>query len=214
MARVTITRQEAERGLLPPLCALTGVPTEDSKRKAFLWQPGWVAVLILAGLLPYLIVSLVMRKTMTVNLPLVREKHGHWMWRTLVGVGAVLLSIALMVGAGVVGSNRGSDQLSGALFAVGIIGFLVALIVWLVLNGSCIRPAEITDRDITLVGVHRNFVDALEDDREREEEEYERERDRRRRDRDDDYDDRRRRSDRDDDDDRPRRAYRADDDRR
>lgn len=219
MAKVRITRREAERGLLPPVCALTGVPTDDVKRKSFLWQPSWIGVLVLIAIPVYIIVSLVMRKTMVVNVPLVKEKHGHWMWRTLVGVGGVLLSIALLVAGAAVGASDntrpGGNPVGGIMFGVGVVGFLAALITWVVLNSTCIRPSEITDTDITLVGVHRNFVDALEDERDRDEEEYRQRRDeergrrRRDRDRDDEDDDRPRRSSKyDDDDDRPRRSRR------
>ena len=208
MAKVRITREEIERGLLPKVCALTGEPTDDTKRHGFLWQPAWVGVLFLAGLLPYVIVSLVLRKTMTVDVPLVREKHGHWLWRVLVGWGGILFFLALLVAGLVVGgrSDRfdgggggvGGVQatVGGVMFAVGIIGFLAALITAVVLNNYAIRAAEITDRSITLLGVHRHFRDALEDDRDREEEKYRKERD----------EDRRRR------DDRPRKARPVDDD--
>lgn len=216
MPKVRITRREIERNLLPPVCALTGVPTEDVKRKGFTWQPQWVGVLILAGLLPYLIVSMMLRKSMAVVLPMVKEKHGHWAWRALVGAGSVLLSIALIVGGMAFGMNdqnqRGGNPLGGILFAAGLIGFLASLIVWIVLNSSCIRPSEITDDEITLVGVHRNFVDALEDERDRDEEEYRKKRDEergRRRDSDRGSDHRpRRSSEYDDDDNRPRRSRR------
>jgi hypothetical protein len=207
MAKVRITREEAERGLLPPVCALTGVPTEDVKRKGFAWQPGWVSILILAGLLPYLIVVLIMRKTMTVGVPLVREKHGHWAWRTLVGLGCILASIALIVAGLALGgtSDRDPPPAAGVCFAAGMIGFLASLVVYIILNTGCIRPTEITDRDITLVKVHPNFVAALEEERDRDEEQYRRERQQRRK-------DRRREEDEEDEDDRPRKARRYDDD--
>lgn len=198
MAKVTITREEAERGLLPPVCALTGVPTEDTKRKTFVWQPGWISVLVLVAIPVYIIVSLVLRKTMTVDVPLVREKHGHWAWRLLVGLGCILASLLLIVLGIVLGSanERNPTPVAGVCFAAGMLGFLVSLIVYIVLNSGSIRPAKITDTEITLLGVHSNFVDALEEDRDREDEEYERERKRRR--------------DRDDEDERPRRATRVD----
>lgn len=200
MARVRITRREAERGLLPPVCALTGQPTDDVKRKSFLWQPPWVGVLILAGLLPYLIVSLILRKSMAVQLPLVRAKHGHWAWRVAVGALGIVGSVVLFFVGVAVESDRTTETLGGILMAAGGLGVLAFLIVWVVLYNTSIRPSEITDFDITLVGVHEDFVRALEDDRDRDEEEYERRRDRERE---------RRRAD---DDDRPRRARRADED--
>lgn len=191
MARVRITRQEAERGLLPPVCALTGVPTDEVKRKSFLWQPPWIAVFLLLSPLPYLIVSLILRKTMTVRLPLVREKHGHWAWRAAVGALSIIGSIVTFIAGSVTASDRNTETIGGIMMAVGGVGFLIALIVWIVLNSNCIRPVEITDRDITLAGVHEQFVRALEDDRDRDEEEYERERERRGREREQEGRDRR-----------------------
>lgn len=202
MARVTITREELEDGLLPPVCALTGAPTDDVKKKTFMWQPGWVSVLILAGLLPYLIVSLMMRKQMRVELPMVRDRHGHWIWRVLVGLSGVTIGFSAIIGGGLLAENRGSESVGGVLALVGVSVVLVSLIVWLVLNNNSIRPAEITDRDITLVGVHQGFVDALENDRDADEERYERERGRNRS---------RRRDEFDDEGDRPRKAGRYDD---
>jgi hypothetical protein len=173
MATVTITRREAERGYLPAVCALTGEPTEDVKAKKFLWQPPWIAVLILTGLLPYLIVALILRKTMTVQLPLVRAKHGHWLWRTLFGVGGCLFSLALIIlGAALHepgNTGPGRMPVGPMLTGLGGVCLLVVCIMLIVLRNTSIRPAEITDTDITLAGVHQNFVDALEEERERDE---------------------------------------------
>lgn len=199
MAKVRITRREAEQGLLPPVCALTGESTEDVKRKTFLWQPGWISVLILAGLLPYLIVAMLLRKSMTVNLPLVRAKHGHWAWRMAVGLLLILGSLGAFFGGVAMNMQRDTETVGGYLMLGGLAGFVLSLIVVAVLNQLGIRPTEITDNDITLAGVHQNFVDALEDDRERDEEEYQRRR----------QEERGRRPSRDDD--RPRRAFKSDD---
>jgi hypothetical protein len=177
MAKVRLSRREVERGHLPPVCALTGVPTDDVKRKTFSWMPSWVGLLILFGLLPYLIIALIMRKSMTVDLPLVREKHGHWLWRTVFLLIGVSMCVSLLVGGGIMssGAGRGSSQesVAGVLFALGIVGFLAVLIAALVLSQKAIRPTEITDNEITLAGVHPRFRDAIEYDRE---EEYERDR--------------------------------------
>jgi len=206
MARVTITRQEAERGLLPPVCALTGQPTDDVKTKIFRWQPGWISVLIVFGLLPYLVVALILRKTMTVQLPLVRAKHGHWLWREAVSWVAVLIALGVFFTGSGMSLSRDHEQLSGPLMLTGLGLFVVFLVVYLLLMRLGLHPTQITDRDITLAGVHQNFVDALEEERERDEEDFRREKEEHERDR-----ERRRRRDRGEDDDQPRRAYRADD---
>jgi hypothetical protein len=66
--------------------------------------------------------------------------------------------------------------------------FLIWLFAFAIISQSAIRAAEITDRDITLIGLSRSFVDGLEDERDREYEERVRQaRERRRRERDDRY---------------------------
>ena len=59
---------------LPPVCMACGAPATVRKRKLFSWQPQWVPVLILVGLLPYIIVSLVLTKRQRVETPLC-ERH-------------------------------------------------------------------------------------------------------------------------------------------
>lgn len=177
MAKIRLSRREAERGLLPRVCALTGVPTDDVKVKQFWWMPGWVYVTLLAGLLPYVIIALIVRKSMTVELPLIRGKHAHWLVRQLFAVLGVLSTLALFF-VGVVLStdtrNGGQNESLGLiLMAGGGIGFLVVLFGAIVFNATAIRPVEITDGHITLAGVHEDFVRALEEERERDEEEYE-----------------------------------------
>ncbi len=177
MPKVRLSRREAERGLLPRVCALTGVPTEDVKTHKFWWMPSWVYVTLVAGLLPYVIIALVTRKSMTVELPLIRGKHAHWLVRQLFALLGVLGTLVLFF-VGVVLSmdtrNGGQkEQLGLILMAGGGILFLVVLFGAVIFNATAIRPVEITDSHITLTGVHEDFVRELEEERERDEEEYE-----------------------------------------
>ena len=193
MPKVKITRREAERGLLPQVCALTGEPTDDVKSRKFMWNPPWVAITLLAGLLPYVIIALITRKNMTVELPLVRAKHGHWMVRTLLALLGLFGSIGLAIGGGIVAGDRNNESIGLTMLAAGGILFVATIVLLIVFQFTTIRPLEITDRTITLTGIHQGFIDALEEERDRDEAEYERERDERRgkRTRDEDYEDRR-----------------------
>lgn len=176
MARVTITREEAEEGLLPEVCALTGRRTADIKRKVFYWQPAWTGVLFLAGVLPYVIASMVLRRRMVVELPLMRGKRGHWEWRSAVTLVAVLVAV---VGGLISGSEarhlggRGQNFSAGLLYAVGPVALIAAIALGIVLHSSAIRPTEVTDDAVTLVNVHTDFAVALEEERRRQEVGYE-----------------------------------------
>ncbi len=177
MASIRITRYEAQNNLLPPVCVVSGEPTTDVKRHTFRWTPPWVGILILAGLLPYLIVAMITRKDITFDVPIASRKKGHWMWRQLFAVfgvlgciGLVIVGIALSNQPG--GVNQGPDIGLYTAAAAGV-GLLFVLIVALFLQFTSVRPKEITDRDITLVGVHENFIVALEEERDRDEEEEE-----------------------------------------
>ena len=73
----------------------------------------------------------------------------------------------------------GNDELTGWLCGGGVVMFFFWLVGAAIYQANGVRPAEITDRDIRLAGVHAEFVHALEDDRDRdreEEEEYRRQR--------------------------------------
>lgn len=179
MPSIRITRHEAERGLLPPVCMITGEPTTATKRHTFRWTPPWVSILILAGLLPYVIVAMVTRKQMTFDVPVAAGRKWHWLWRQLFAIfgilgciGLVFVGIALSNGTNNNRVNQGPDFGLITAAAAGI-GLVVTLVIALILQYTSVRPSEITDREITLAGVHENFVVALEDDRDRDEEEAE-----------------------------------------
>jgi hypothetical protein len=162
MATVRIHRGEAERDLFPPICALTGVPTEAVKKKTFAWTPGWTKVLILGGLLPYVVVSLILTKRMAVRLPLREGKHGHWLVRQAFLVVGVLFAINLFIIGGILAGGADDGTLSGIVAMAGILLLLFALITGLVLMNKSIRPIEITDHEMRLGGIHPNFKEALE----------------------------------------------------
>jgi hypothetical protein len=185
VATIRITRYEVRKNLLPSVCMVTGEPTGDVKRHTFSWTPPWVGILILAGLLPYIVVALILRKQITIDVPLVARKRGHWAVRQAFGLIGVLGCIALGIAGIVISSdpdnmrNKGPD-IGLILTAAAGVGLVVVIIVALILQGTCVRPKEITERDITLAGVHENFVVALEEERERDEDEDEEEEERER----------------------------------
>lgn len=185
MATIRITRYEVRKNLLPPVCMVTGEPTGDSKMHTFRWTPPWVGILILGGLLPYLIVAMILRKQIAIDVPLASRKRGHWAVRQAFGIIGVLGCIALGIGGIIMSADANNARNQGPDFglilsAVAGVGLVVVIIVALVLQSTCVRPKEITDRDITLAGVHENFVVAMEEERDRDEDDEDEEQDRKR----------------------------------
>jgi len=185
MATIRITRYEVRRNLLPSVCMVTGEPTGDSKRHTFRWTPPWVGILILGGLLPYLIVAMILRKEITIDVPIVAGKRGHWAVRQAFGLIGVLGCIALGVAGIVISSDINNQRNQGLdlgliLTAAAGVGLVVVIVVALILQSTCVRPKEITDEAITLAGVHENFVVAMEEERDRDAEEEDEARDRKR----------------------------------
>lgn len=163
MATVRIRRGEAERDLFPPICALTGVPTEAVKKKNFAWTPGWTKILILGGLLPYVVISLILTKRMVVRLPMREGKHGHWMVRQAFLLVGVLFAIQLACAGAFVGSDYNEPTIGSLMAIGGMILLLTVLIVGMVLVNRSIRPLEIDDLEMRLTGVHENFKLAFEE---------------------------------------------------
>jgi hypothetical protein len=158
---------------LPPVCMACGAPATVRKRKLFSWQPQWVPVLILVGVLPYVIVSLVLTKRQRVATPLC-ERHASywWLFPTLLTLSFFALfgvGFALFIALTVAEQNqpRGGGGVAGFACLATVLAFLVWLIVAVVLQNRRIRPAEITDRHIELIKVSEAFADAVEEEEER-----------------------------------------------
>lgn len=167
MARVRLGRFEVEAQQLPPVCIVCGAPATEHRTKNFSWFPPWVVVLLLLGLPVFIIVALILTRRMRVTAPLCAEHRQHWSSRQFAMLVStfVFLPVAFMVMVNF--SPMGRDDDLGGLICLGLtvlgltwVGILVAA------QHTGVRPAEITDRSITLIGVSQVFADAvLHDDR-------------------------------------------------
>jgi hypothetical protein len=177
MARVRLSRREAMDGDLPPVCMRCGAPSDLVKSKTFSWNPSWVWVLILCGLLPFLIVALVLTKRMRVRAPLCQAHAGHWAWRSWFIMGGLVVVVILGIAAGVAVAELDRQPRLRNVGGYLCVGVAVFALIWLVaaaiIQANAIGPAEITDRDITLVRVAPEFADALRRERRRYDEEDE-----------------------------------------
>src|SRR5258708_4549686 len=94
MPSVRIEFEDLDADALPDTCMCCGAPAAVRKERTFAWQPPWIVVLVLAGLLPYIIVSLILTRRKRVAVPLCERHQGHWAWRLwtgLIGFGVVAL---------------------------------------------------------------------------------------------------------------------------
>jgi hypothetical protein len=179
-----------ERRDLPPVCMVCGVEATTTTRQTFRWHPPWVIVLILVSIPIWVIVALILTKTMTVHAPVCEEHRGYWRRRKLIAWLPVLSGVTLFgVGAAVMigaGNDPRLQDIGLYVMLGGALWFFVTLIAAAIVLRGGVRATEITDDEVRLAGVHPEFVDALRD-RRREERDRERAR---RLERDQEHDDR------------------------
>jgi hypothetical protein len=171
MAVVRIDDPEGRRQPLPEICAVCGANATTWKAKKFVWQPPWVWILLLAGVLPFAIVAIILTKRMRVRIPFCDEHRNHWRWRTHVIFGGFFAVVGLCILYIVTLATVGEGHKSGALFGLVCGGSLLGLSVWvvvaIVVSVTAVRPAEITDYTITLKGVSQEFAEAVREEHRR-----------------------------------------------
>src|SRR6266852_5675304 len=109
MALVRLHRDDAD-GYIPDVCMACGEPASATKTNQMSWCPPWVGVLILIGLLPYVIVSLILTQRATIQAPLCDQHQGHWFNRLLLTWGSFVLFGLMEAGAIVVAVNLPREQ--------------------------------------------------------------------------------------------------------
>jgi hypothetical protein len=157
MATVRIYHGEAVEEEMPRVCMRCGAESELFRSQTFAWMPPWVHVLLFFGLLPWVIVALILRKTMRVEAPVCRRHANHWRARKLYIWLGLLWWIAYGVAVALVVDQVDQDA-ANVLVGVAVIGGLLWLVVGLLLVHGSIRAGEITNEWMDLVNVHREFA--------------------------------------------------------
>jgi hypothetical protein len=163
MATVRLGRYEAEEGELPPYCMKCGAPSAGEKVRRFSWYPQWVLLLLVAGLWPALIVSLILTKRITMPVPLCAAHLNHWRWRSQLIWFSFVGLIVLGIGSLVLTTNLGrrGEELTGLVCGLFSVLGLAWLITAAIVQSTAIRPSEITDHRVSLSGVSEQFADRL-----------------------------------------------------
>jgi regulator of extracellular matrix RemA (YlzA/DUF370 family) len=162
MAEIRLSLREAN-GDLPEVCLVCGRESIVVKKKTFAWQPPWVWVTLLLGLLPFVVISLIVTKRATLQAPLCKDHRYHWDLRLL----GIFLGFLVVAGAVVLAVSFNQYPWLWFIVAAVLLSWVVAAIIS---NATMVRPVLVTDRDIILKAVAPNFVDAMlaADDLERE----------------------------------------------
>jgi hypothetical protein len=166
MARVRLSRYEAEEGSLPPLCLCCGASATRLVEKSFSWWPPWILVLLITGPFWFL-AALAFSRRMHTRMPLCEVHRNHWMWRSWFVYGAFPILVLLGIGTiALVGDAGGSSRVVAGLACFGtgvvVVGWLFSAIL---LQQLAIHASEITDRSIILTNLSPRFVEAVERER-------------------------------------------------
>ena len=154
MARAPVRVDDLERGDLPAVCAKTGVPCEGLIKDNLRVVPAWVAALVYAAVVPFLVLRLYFSRRVEARLPIAPDRVQRI--RSLVKAAWVAMVVAA---AGLASALFGSG-------AVGIVALLVGIVAYLVIMaaGDLLWVGAIASRRpdvVILTRVHPEFVRAL-----------------------------------------------------
>jgi hypothetical protein len=144
----------SKEAALPDRCVKCNSPANGLRLKRNLyWHNPIYYLLIFGGVLLYLIVALIVRKSATVNIPLceahlARRRHmliAGWLVFLLLGIGGFIVAIA------------GNEP---TLALLGVLGFFAGLIL-LIIAARTVIPTRIDDRFVWLKGINSDYLNGL-----------------------------------------------------
>ncbi|RYZ91393.1 MAG: hypothetical protein EOP06_06935 [Proteobacteria bacterium] len=119
-----------DRAELPMRCLVSGEAVAADgwrKRKQLSWNPPWIFIGILGGLLPILILMLIAQKKAHLVYSLGQKARSRIRNRYLLGTG-LLLAFVLILMAGISGSESGSNSTSGILMIASVVALIAGLV--------------------------------------------------------------------------------------
>ena len=170
---VRVWAQDYAAGALPPVCAVTGQPTDQRYRRQFATAPGWVFLLILVGLIWFIIAYAITAKRVQGLLPMTPEARSRSRRPIWIGLGLIILAPVLWVAASATANpNHSVDtgfDLAGLMILLGLLALVGGFILILLRDAFGVRGkvhdvqfgAGVYVRAIDMTGVHPNFVEAV-----------------------------------------------------
>jgi hypothetical protein len=154
MARAPVRVDDLERGRLPAVCAKTGVECDGLVRDSMRVVPAWVAALVYAGVVPFLVLRLYFSRRVEATLPIAPARVQRI--RSLVRAAWIAIVLA-------------AAGLASAIFGAGLVGvvaLLAGVVAYLgiVFAGDLLWVGAVASRRsdvVILTRVHPAFARAL-----------------------------------------------------
>jgi hypothetical protein len=171
MPQVILHRHEYKYpGMLPPVCVVCGQDAEEYHERELEWTPRWLFLFVflcLFGLLPWVILTNLLRRTAKIYIPFCENHLTYWVTRSfykllfvVIGAGCMAAGLTTWLVANSLPSLR-SSNLGGTGFMIGFAAFLVFLLIAAIYRTQGIEVAEITHRNVTMINVHPAFIAEL-----------------------------------------------------
>ncbi len=148
-------------GEMPPRCVKTNAPMDRTINKTLYWHHPALTLMLFAGLIPYVIVALVMRKSASVRIPVSNEAMGKRRVHLAIAWAIALGGLA-MFGVAIAESNSSNGEMVGVMVIGGIVGILASAIYGIVMT-PILTPARIDDHVVMLKGACPEYLDTLRD---------------------------------------------------
>jgi hypothetical protein len=116
-------------GAFPPLCAVTGEPTNGRWDVRFSTTPRWVLLLIFFGVVPFIVGWLVTRRVASGSVPMSPRARRLLARNRIIGPVAVVAGVVLVLAAGVVSSAVAPDA-TGWIALIGLLAVIVGGLVF------------------------------------------------------------------------------------
>jgi hypothetical protein len=148
-----------DRAELPMRCLINGeevTPEAWRKRRLISWNPPWVFIGILGGILPILIMILIFQKKAYIVYSLGQRARSKMRNRGLVGL-ALLIAFVALLATGI--SRIDSNNNGGVFIIASIVAFFTGLIV--LIKASPLKASGHRNGWFKMKGVSRDLLDQL-----------------------------------------------------
>jgi hypothetical protein len=150
--RVVISRTTA----LPPRCVKTNEPTERHLTRQLSWHTPLAYLGLFLGILPYIIVAMMVRKTHRLRVPLSAQRMRRR--RREIGLGWLVIVFGIFLIFAALDARAGEN--AGYLIGGGLVSILAGII-WINIAASPVTATRIDDNYLWLKGFHPRYVAEL-----------------------------------------------------